>query len=94
MDESVKNSIWNYLIPLHYLEQVSSTFGRNGVEVSLTSHYNVHISVLKALVIDRDIAKSYNNTIEELTLIRNRSIDKSEQRNTKDNDHLCRSQEI
>lgn len=58
-------------------------------------HYNnVHISVLKALVIDRDIAKSYNNTIEELTLIRNRSIDKSEQRNTKDNDHLCRSQEI
>ena len=57
-------------------------------------HISVHISVRKALVIDRDIAKSYNNTIEELTLIRNRSIDKSEQRNTKDNDHLCRSQEI
>ena len=38
MDEPVKNSIWNYLIPLHYLEQVSSTFGRRGVEVSLTSY--------------------------------------------------------
>ena len=94
MDEPAKNSIWNYLIPLWQLEQVSSTFGRRGVEVSLTSHYNVHISVRRVLVIDRDIAKSYNNTIEELTLIRNRSIDKSEQRNTKDNDHLCRSQEI
>ena len=38
MDDPVKNSIWNYLIPLWHLEQVSSTFGRNGVEVSLTSH--------------------------------------------------------
>ena len=39
MDEPVKNSIWNYLIPLHYLEQVSSILERRGVEVSLTSHY-------------------------------------------------------
>lgn len=31
--------VWNYLIPLWHLEQVSSTFGRRGVEVSLTSHY-------------------------------------------------------
>ena len=38
MDDPAKNSIWNYLIPLHYLEQVSSIFGRKGVEVSLTSH--------------------------------------------------------
>ena len=38
MDEPAKNSIWNYLIPLWQLEQVSSTFGRRGVEVSLTSH--------------------------------------------------------
>ena len=38
MDEPVKNSIWNYLIPLHYLEQVSSILERRGVEVSLTSH--------------------------------------------------------
>ena len=40
MDEPVKNSIWNYLIPLHYLEQVSSILERRGVEVSLTSHYS------------------------------------------------------
>ena len=40
MDDPAKNSIWNYLIPLHYLEQVSSIFGRKGVEVSLTSHSN------------------------------------------------------
>ena len=39
MDEPAKNSIWNYLIPLWHLEQVSSIFGRRGVEVSLTSHY-------------------------------------------------------
>ena len=39
MDEPVKNSIWNYLIPLHYLEQVSSILERRGVEVSLTSHF-------------------------------------------------------
>ena len=39
MDEPAKNSIWNYLIPLWQLEQVSSIFGRRGVEVSLTSHY-------------------------------------------------------
>ena len=38
MDEPVKNSIWNYLIPLYYLEQVSSTFGRRVVELNLTSH--------------------------------------------------------
>ena len=38
MDEPTKNSIWNYLIPLHYLEQVSSILERRGVEVSLTSH--------------------------------------------------------
>ena len=38
MDEPAKNSIWNYLIPLWHLEQVSSIFGRRGVEVSLTSH--------------------------------------------------------
>ena len=38
MVEPAKNSIWNYLIPLWQLEQVSSTFGRRGVEVSLTSH--------------------------------------------------------
>lgn len=41
MDEPAKNSIWNYLIPLWHLEQVSSIFGRRGVEVSLTSHYFV-----------------------------------------------------
>lgn len=39
MDEPAKNSIWNYLIPLWQLEQVSSIFGRRGVEVSLTSHF-------------------------------------------------------
>ena len=39
MVEPAKNSIWNYLIPLWQLEQVSSTFGRRGVEVGLTSHY-------------------------------------------------------
>ena len=39
MDDPAKNSIWNYLIPLHYLEQVSSILERRGVEVSLTSHY-------------------------------------------------------
>lgn len=39
MVEPAKNSIWIYLIPLWQLEQVSSTFGRRGVEVSLTSHY-------------------------------------------------------
>ena len=38
MVEPAKNSIWNYLIPLWQLEQVSSTFGRRGVEVGLTSH--------------------------------------------------------
>ena len=38
MDEPAKNSIWNYLIPLWHLEQVSSIFGRREVEVSLTSH--------------------------------------------------------
>lgn len=38
MVEPAKNSIWIYLIPLWQLEQVSSTFGRRGVEVSLTSH--------------------------------------------------------
>ena len=38
MDEPAKNSIWNYLIPLWHLEQVSSIFGRRGMEVSLTSH--------------------------------------------------------
>ena len=42
MDEPAKNSIWNYLIPLWHLEQVSSIFGRRGMEVSLTSHY-VHL---------------------------------------------------
>lgn len=41
MDEPAKNSIWNYLIPLWHLEQVSSIFGRRGVEVSLTSHYGI-----------------------------------------------------
>lgn len=41
MDEPAKNSIWNYLIPLWQLEQVSSIFGRRGVEVSLTSHFDV-----------------------------------------------------
>ena len=41
MDEPVKNSIWNYLIPLHYLEQVSSILERRGVEVSLTSHFDI-----------------------------------------------------
>ena len=50
MDEPVKNSIWNYLIPLHYLEQVSSTFGRNGVEVSLTSHLCLIISLINKSV--------------------------------------------
>ena len=51
MDEPAKNSIWNYLIPLWHLEQVSSIFGRRGVEVSLTSHCykkvrnNVKISI-------------------------------------------------
>ena len=44
MDEPVKNSIWNYLIPLWHLEQVSSTFGRNGVEVSLTSHCDYRVA--------------------------------------------------
>ena len=39
MVEPAKNSIWIYLIPLWQVEQVSSTFGRRGVEVSLTSHY-------------------------------------------------------
>ena len=41
MVEPAKNSIWIYLIPLWQLEQVSSTFGRRGVEVSLTSHFDV-----------------------------------------------------
>ena len=39
MDDPAKTSIWNYLIPLHYLEQVSSILERRGVEVSLTSHF-------------------------------------------------------
>ena len=47
MDEPVKNSIWNYLIPLHYLEQVSSILERRGVEVSLTGHLD---SSNKALI--------------------------------------------
>lgn len=41
MVEPAKNSIWIYLIPLWQVEQVSSTFGRRGVEVSLTSHFFV-----------------------------------------------------
>ena len=41
MDDPAKNSIWNYLIPLHYLEQVSSILERRGVEVSLTSHFRI-----------------------------------------------------
>ena len=45
MDEPAKNSIWNYLIPLWHLEQVSSIFGRKGVEVSLTSHLRFIIRV-------------------------------------------------
>lgn len=49
MDDPVKNSIWNYLIPLHYLEQVSSIFGRRGVEVSLTSHSSKKLAEVKSL---------------------------------------------
>ena len=41
MVEPAKNSIWNYLIPLWQLEQVSSTFGRRGVEVSLTRGHTI-----------------------------------------------------
>ena len=43
MVEPAKNSIWNYLIPPWQLEQVSSTFGRRGVEVSLTSHLDKNV---------------------------------------------------
>lgn len=43
MVEPAKNSIWIYLIPLWQLEQVSSTFGRRGVEVSLTSHSGLRV---------------------------------------------------
>lgn len=51
MVEPAKNSIWNYLIPLWQLEQVSSTFGRRGVEVSLTSHSNLKNFVNKYIVL-------------------------------------------
>lgn len=51
MDEPAKNSIWNYLIPLWHLEQVSSIFGRRGVEVSLTSHsFGAPKNILKIVV--------------------------------------------
>ena len=49
MDEPAKNSIWNYLIPLWQLEQVSSIFGRRGVEVSLTSHYYESQAILNTV---------------------------------------------
>lgn len=49
MDEPAKNSIWNYLIPLWHLEQVSSIFGRRGVEVSLTSHCSVSFHRLRVI---------------------------------------------
>lgn len=52
MDEPAKNSIWNYLIPLWHLEQVSSIFGRRGVEVSLTSHSLKYVLGSYAIDID------------------------------------------
>lgn len=52
MDEPAKNSIWNYLIPLWHLEQVSSIFGRRGMEVSLTSHLLKSFSEKVKMVLD------------------------------------------
>ena len=52
MDDPAKNSIWNYLIPLHYLEQVSSIFGRKGVEVSLTIHLTSDFHVKSTKILD------------------------------------------
>lgn len=60
MVEPAKNSIWNYLIPLWQLEQVSSTFGRRGVEVSLTSHYAKLISSILQMLIERFQLFVYN----------------------------------
>lgn len=61
MVEPAKNSIWIYLIPLWQLEQVSSTFGRRGVEVSLTSHYSEYFSANSAKKLDK---KKINAIIE------------------------------
>ena len=54
MVEPAKNSIWIYLIPLWQLEQVSSTLGRRGVEVSLTSHYEKMSGLSSGVKIDTD----------------------------------------
>ena len=53
MDEPVKNSIWNYLIPLHYLEQVSSILERRGVEVSLTSHLEIFRRTYRLIMLEK-----------------------------------------
>ena len=60
MVEPAKNSIWIYLIPLWQVEQVSSTFGRRGVEVSLTSHYAKLISSILQMLIERFQLFVYN----------------------------------
>ena len=59
MDEPAKNSIWNYLIPLWHLEQVSSIFGRRGVEVSLTSHYDLILHDILFHKIDKEGESCY-----------------------------------
>ena len=59
MDEPVKNSIWNYLIPLYYLEQVSSTFGRRVVELNLTSHIYKRIEIKNKIVLDEHRPSCY-----------------------------------
>ena len=59
MDEPAKNSIWNHLIPLWNLERVSSTFGRRGVEVSLTSHLKNSYSKKWKIVVDEPIPPCY-----------------------------------
>ena len=60
MDDPAKNSIWNYLIPLHYLEQVSSILERRGVEVSLTSHFIQKTLQIHHKSIDINAYRSYN----------------------------------
>ena len=59
VDEHAKNSIWNYLIPLWQLEQVSSAFGRRGVEVSLTSRLKNSYSKKWKIVVDEPISPCY-----------------------------------
>lgn len=63
MDEPAKNSIWNYLIPLWQLEQVSSIFWRRGVEVSLTSHFSFLEPSTQTVKIDFVRLSDYNKEV-------------------------------